>query len=116
MPTEPTTGLVLVHPGFTLRFFEGGLNRPAPTGHLRQVTALASERCITHMKLQLDRSTETPTQHRPGAWAGQSVAHGCDAQESELRPHRTFAAFFNHVALPGTARQVGCDRSQFTRD
>src|ERR1700730_16630429 len=116
MPTEPTTGFVLVHPGFTLRFFEGSLNRPTPTGHLRQVTALASERCIAQMKLQLDRSTETPTQNRPSPWAGQRVAHGGDAQESELRPQRTFAAFFNQVSLPGTAWQVGCDLSQFTRD
>ena len=115
MPTEPAPCFVMVHPDFTLPFFEGGLDRPTPTGHLRQVTSFAIERRIAHMKLQLDRSAETATQYRPDARTGQTVAHSRDSQASELRPQRAFATFFDQVAFPGRARQAGCDCAQFTR-
>jgi hypothetical protein len=60
----------MVHYDFTLRFFDAGLDGPAPTENLRQITSFAIERRIAQMKLQLDRIGETATQHRLDVWAG----------------------------------------------
>ena len=115
MPAQPTTRLIMIHPDFTFGLFESGFDRPAETGHLRQIASFAIEWRVAQMKLQLARLGETATQNGPDARAWQTVAHGGDTQASKLCPQWAFAPFFDEVTSPGTAWQVGTQRSQFTR-
>jgi hypothetical protein len=100
MPAHPSPCFIMIHPDFTFRFFEDGLDRPALTAHVGHRAWRDPDWRVTQVILDFSGRRQTAPKDGPHPWPRQAIANGGDAQPREVGAQGAFAAFLNGQTLP----------------